>query len=238
MSGVVDVGEALELTFAAAPGSNVTVSWLDPDQVPVIDGEFVPEVPANSGKFPRTLIPSGPGMWTAQFNAPGQPERYYVRARALIGPPPLAAIGDVGDQFGTMTQAQEGLAGHLVRAASSLLRQRARQDGLDVDVEVRAGRVDAEVAALTVANMVLRVMRNPNGLRAETTGPFSRTYDTTAAAGLLVVTDYDLAAVQPTNTAAMPDGLAGLGVGTIRVVPGMAPPVDRARWLGGPYGGV
>ena len=228
MSAVVDLGEAFELTFSGEPGQVVTTSFLDPYQGVVIDGEVVPESGTTPGDYPYVYTPSGAaGMWTVVFTAPGQPETYYVRARALLGPLPLAAVGDVAAQFGTLTAAQEGLTGHLVRAGSELLRLRARQAGMDVDADVAAGRISAEVAALTVANMVLRVLRNPNGLRAETVGPFSRTFDTTAAAGLLVVTDYDLAAV--TAAPVVPDGIAGLGIGTIRVVPGLAPPVCRAR---------
>lgn len=246
MSAVVDVGETLELTFSAPTGTQVTASWLNPDQVALIDAEPVPETPAGSGKFPKTFTPYVAGVWTGLFFGAGQSEAYYVRATPLLGPLPLAAIGDVRRQFGPLTPAQEGLAGHLVRAASSLLRQRTPS----IDQDVRTHRIDPDVAALTVTNMVLRVMRNPNGLRAETTGPFSRTYDTSSAAGLLVVTDYDLAAV--TAVTPLPAGLAGLGVGTIRVQPGMAPPVHplgghrripdrRGRagdWTGWPYGGL
>lgn len=238
MSAVVDVGDAIEVTFTTVPGATVTVTWLDPYQVAVLDGVDVQESPAGSGKYPKTFVATASGMWTAQFTASGTTsavERYYVRASALTGPPPLAAVGDVAGQFGTMTLAQEGLTGYLVRAASALLRQYARQAGLDLDADITAGRLDPEVAALTVANMVLRVLRNPNGLRAETTGPFSRTYDTSAAAGLLVVTDYDLAAV--TTDPAIPDGTASLGIGTIRVTPGLAPPVGYPRRYGGQYGG-
>lgn len=234
MSGVVDVGEAFEVTFYAAPGALVTASFLDPDQLPVVDGETVIESPADSGKYPKTFVPSVAGVWTVLMNAPGQPQTYWIRARPLLGPLPFAVVGDIVDQFGTMTTAQEGLAGHLVRAASALLRQQVP----DLQGNVTSGKIDPEVAALAVTNMVLRVMRNPRGLRAETTGPFSRTYDTSAAAGLLVVTDDDMAAVTPVEEPPpLPDGLGGLGIGTIRVVPGMAPPVDRARWIGGPYGG-
>jgi len=234
MSGVVDVGEALELTFEASPSALVTASWLDPDQMPVIDAEEVVENPAASGKYPKTFVPTVAGVWTAMFLGPGQPQTYWIRARALLGPLPFAVVGDVRDQFGSMTTAQEGLAGHLVRAASALLRHQVPE----LQANVTAGKVDAEVAALAATNMVLRVMRNPQGLRAETTGPFSRTYDTTAAAGLLVVTKDELAAVTPVEEPApLPDGLGGLGIGTIRVVPGMAPPVDRAFWIGGPRGG-
>jgi len=237
MSAVVDVGDAIEVTFTTVPGADVLVSWLDPYQVAVDDAVEVDESPDGSGKYPKTFVPTTAGMWTAQFSASGTTsavERYYVRASAVSGPPPLASVGDVTAQFGTMTLAQEGLTAYLVRAASALLRQRARQEGLDLDADIAAGRLDPEVAALTVANMVLRVLRNPNGLRSETTGPFSRTYDTTAAAGLLVVTDYDLAAV--TTPVAIPDGIASLGVGTIRVTPGLAPPVGYPYRWGAPRG--
>lgn len=224
MSGVVDVGEAFELTFSGSAGQTVTTSFLDQQQNVIIDGEVVPESSTTAGDYPYVYTPTAPGMWTVVFYGPGQPEAYYVRARPLLGALPYAAVDDVAAQQ-PLTSAQEGLAAHLVRAGSELLRLRARQAGQDLDADLAAGRITAETAALTVANMVLRVLRNPNGLRSETTGPFSRTYDTTAAAGLLVVTDYDLAAVTPAEV--VPDGLAGLGVGTIRVVPGLAPTVHH-----------
>jgi hypothetical protein len=201
-------------------------------QATVIDNEYVPEVPAASGKFPRTFIPTDAGVWTVWFYGPGQPERYYIRAAALTGPPPYAAIGDIAAQWppgSTLTAAQEGLAGHLVRAASSKLRHHLRLAGFDLDDALRTGGVDPDVAALTVTNMVLRVMHNPERLRAKSVGPFARTYDTSAAAGELVVTDDDLASVTPTTVTPLPDGLGGLGVGTISIQPGMAPPV-RPRW--------
>lgn len=222
MSGIVDVGEAIELTFHATTGSTVVASWLDPDQNTVIDSVSVPESPPSSGAFPKIFTPSVAGIWTALFETPGQPERYYIRAVTLTGPLPFAVVGDIAAQWdGTLSVAKEALAGHLVRAGSALLRHHVP----DLDANLVAGKVSREVAALTVTNMVLRVMRNPRGLRAETTGPFSRTYDTSVAAGLLVVTEEDVKAVTPVpDPVTLPDGLAGIGVGTIRVLPGMAPP--------------
>jgi hypothetical protein len=239
MTAVVDTGEAIELTFITVPGATVVVNWLDPYLTPVLDSVAVTESPPASGKFPKTFIPTSPNMWTAQFIASGTTsaiEEYHVRARALLGPLPFAAVGDVAAQFGSMTPAQAGLTAHLTRAGSTLLRLRARQAGLDMDADLASGRLTHEAAALAVVNMVLRVLRNPNGLRAETVGPFSRTFDTTAAAGLLVVTDTDLSIVTPPPV--VPEGVAGLGVGTIRVVPGMAPPVGwpfRGGWSGRGY---
>lgn len=239
MSGVVDVGEAFELTFQAAPGANVTASFLDPMQDTVIDNEYVPEVPANSGKFPKTFVPTDAGMWTVWFHGPGQPERYYIRAASLTGPPPYAAVADVAIQFvpgGTLTAAQEGLTQHLVVAASAKLRHHARLLGIDIDGGIRTGSIDPDVAALAVSNMVLRVLRNPEGLRAKTVGPFSRTYDTSAAAGLIVVTDDDLSGVTPTGPTDGPTSLGALGIGTVTIQAGMMPPY-RPPYRNVRYGG-
>lgn len=196
MSAVVDVGDAIELTFTTVAGATVTVSWLDPDQVAVIDAEAVTENPAGSGLFPKTLVVSSAGVWTAEFRASGTTsavERYYVRATALSGPPPFAAVGDVTAQYGSMTAAEESLAGWLLRAASNMVRARRPT----IDQQISAGLVSQDMAALAVTNMVLRVLRNPSGLRSETVGPFSRSYDTTVAAGLLVFTDAEDQLIAP-----------------------------------------
>lgn len=226
MTAVAYVGSAVELIFNTVPGATVSMSWLDPYQVPVLDNIDVDENPDGSGKYPYTFTLTAPDMWTAQFTASGTTtivERYYVRAIVPSGPPPFAAVGDVRAQYGDMTPAQESLAAWLIRAASNMIRSRVPL----IDQQITAGLVSAEMAALTVANMVLRVMRNPDGLRSEATGPFSRAWDTTAGAGLLVLTDYDLAAIEP--VVQVPEGLGALGVGTIRVTPGLAPTVHHHR---------
>lgn len=201
MSAVVDVGDALELTFTAAAGATVVVSWLDPDQIQVVDSVEVDEAPpSGSGRFPYTFVPTRAGVWTAQFTASGTAtavERYYVRATVVAGPPPLAAVGDVAGQFGSLTPAEEGLASWLLRAASQMVRARRPA----VDDLIAAGSLSGDLVALAVTNMVLRVLRNPAGLRSETVGPFSRSYDTSVAAGLLVLTADEEALLNPTATA-------------------------------------
>jgi hypothetical protein len=196
MSGVVDVGDALELTFTTTTGATVTASWYDPDLVPVFEDETVTESPGGSGRFPYTFLVDRPGMWKAVFAASGTVtanDAYYVRARSLSGLAPLAAVGDVGEQYGSMSAAQEQLTGVLIRAASQMIRGRRA----DIDAQIAAGTVSGDLVALAVSNMVLRVLRNPSGLRSETVGPFSRAYDTTYAAGLLVLTADDEALINP-----------------------------------------
>jgi hypothetical protein len=228
MSGVVDVGDAIELTFATATGATVLVSWFDPNMDAVIDQQAVAEEPAGSGSYPYTFLATDAGVWTAQFTASGTAtavERYYVRATALTGPAPLAAIGDVAGQYGTLTPAQESLTGWLLRAASQMVRARFP----NIDAQLAAGTLDRDVVALAVTNMVLRVLRNPGGLRSETVGPFSRSWDTRVAAGLLVITDDEAAMFTPVIT--LPATVNP--VGTVLLRPGLAPPpkgLSRRGW--------
>lgn len=215
---ITDVGDALELTFQTVTGATVTVDWVDPAGVTVLDGIAVTETPSGSGRYPFTFLPTAAGMWTALFVASGAAtasEPYYVRARSVGGLAPLAAVGEVGEQYGTMTAAQEGLAAALLRAASSIIRGRVPT----VDTLIADGKLNPDLAALAAVSMVLRVMRNPGGLRSETVGPFSRTYDTTHAAGLLVLTEAEVGLLTPPAS-----GAAAARVGTIMMRPGLAPP--------------
>ncbi|MBQ1047857.1 hypothetical protein KBX50_05210 [Micromonospora sp. C51] len=212
---VVDVGDAVELTFTTTPGATVTVSWYDPDGSTVLDSVAVPESGTTPGAHQYTFAPASEGVWEARFHASGTVnavERYFVRARSLSGPPPLATVGEVAELFGTMTPAQETLTAALLRRASEMLRARFP----DLTDRVADGSIPADAPAMAVINMVLRVLRNPDGLRAETTGPFSRTYDTTVAAGLLVISDSEMALMAPAGTG------EALQVGTVMAHPGLA----------------
>lgn len=212
----VDVGDTVDITYNGATGSTVRVDWLDPDQQTVLADVAVTEQPTGSGKYPWAVMPAGPGTWTAVFRetvADVQIERFYVRAALPTGPAPLAVADDVREQFGTLTVAQQALTSALLRAASKLIRSRHPL----IDQLIRDGALDPDVVALGVTNMILRVLRNPGGLRSETIGPFSRTYDTTSAAGLLVITDAEDAMFTPPATQ---EG-AVLNVGTIRVRAGL-----------------
>lgn len=236
-----DVGDAFEATFHTTAGATVTVSWFSPAGATVLDAVSVAESTVTPGDFPFTFTLTEAGVWEARWTASGTVtavERFYVRARAVSGLPPLATVGEVAELYGTMTEAQEQLTAALLRRASEMIRGRR-----DIADRIAAGTLQPDDLAMTAINMVLRVLRNPNGLRAETTGPFSRTYDTSVAAGLLVLADYDLEALEAPER--LPDGLAGLGVGTIRVQPGLAPPAhpsgghvryrDRGQsWAGWP----
>ncbi|MGC4886697.1 hypothetical protein [Micromonospora sp. DT227] len=214
---LVTVGDALELTFTTTPGADVTVCWINPAGDIVQQDLPVSEASGTPGAYPVTLLPSSPGVWEARFTASGTvtaSDSYYVRARAVGGPPPLATIGEVQGMFRPLTDAEQGLTKELLRRASHMLRTNLPRFA----ERVAAGQLDPDTLGHAVINMVLRVLRNPGGLRAETVGPFSRTFDIGSAAGLLVVTDAEVAMLSPNTSQAA--AVAATAVGTIRASPG------------------
>lgn len=220
----VDVGDAVEYTFLATTGATVTVSWIAPDGTTAIDAVTVPEKPAGSGQYPYTVVPNQPGMWEALYTVSGTQvgvEKLYLRVVPITGPPPLATVGEVEAQFGKLSPGQTALTSTLLRAASKLIRSRFPK----IDAQIAAGVLDPEVVALAAVSMVLRVLRNPQGLRSEAVGPFSRAYDTSAAAGLVVLTADEESILVPARART---GRAG----TIMARPGLAPyPYGIRRWM-------
>lgn len=223
----VDVGDAFELTFTTATGATVRHSWYNPADLPVYELQPIVENPVGSGRYPQVFQADESGLWTVRVVVTGTAtaqEEHYVYARPVPAEKPLAVLGHVVEQFGALTTAQEGLTNALLRAASKMIRARIPA----LDEMLADGRLDPDLVALAVTNMVLRVLRNPGGLRAETVGPFSRTYDTTYAAGLLVLTKDEAAILTPTVTAAN----AVSPIGTARIVPGLAPGRRHGGWYG------
>ncbi len=214
----VDVGDAFELVFTTTTGATVRRSWYDPADQPVVELEPVAEYPPGSGRYPYVFQATSPGIWTARVTVTGttnQVEEHFVYARPVPAEKPLAVTGHVSEQYGTLTAAQEGLTSALLRTASKLVRQRFPR----VDAQIVAGLIDPEVVALVVTNMVLRVLRNPGGLRSETIGPFSKSYDVGEAAGLLAITKAEEGMLTPVRA-----GSTAFAIGTVMMRPGLAPP--------------
>lgn len=215
----VDVGDAFELIFTTTPGATVLRSWYDPDDVPVAELQPVAENPAGSGRYPYTFQATSPGMWTVRVTVSGTAtavEEHYVYARAIPAVKPLAATGHIAEQFGALSGDQETLVASLIRAASAMIRARIPL----VDTMIGDGRLNPDLVALAITNMVLRVLRNPSGLRSEAIGPFSRAYDTKYAAGQLVIGEEELGLLTPV---VVDPALAPFPVGTAWLRPGMAP---------------
>jgi hypothetical protein len=218
---LTDVGDAIEITFTGPTGATVTVTWIDPHGLHVLDTTAVPENPTGSGLYPLTVVGTTPGMWTALFTATGTVTAVQTFYQSFIdptGPPPLATVGDYIDLFGPLPAARQTVVKALMRRASELVRDRYP----GIDARITAGTVAANSAAMAVMNMAARVMRNPAGLRSETIGPISKSYDTDASSGWLTFTDADAALIDPTTTATTTGG-ARSTVRTIRIGAGLAP---------------
>jgi hypothetical protein len=217
---VPDVGDAIEITFNAPTGATVTVSWYDPEGTVVLNNTTVNENPGGSGKYPVVLLGSAAGQWRATFTASGAVtavETYFETFADPSGPPPLATLSEYTDLFGSLSITRQAVAKALLRRASQLVRDRFPT----IDATIVAGTTPGNSVAMAVLNMVARVLRNPSGLRSETTGPFSRTYDATASSGYLALTSDDIALIDPSvdPTASKRRGK----VATIRMQPGLAP---------------
>jgi hypothetical protein len=186
----VDIGDTVEIAFTTTPAATVTATWSRPDGQVVLDQIPVPETPAGSGRYPATFLGDAEGLWQAVFRASGTAravEPYYVRFRPITGPAPYATVDEYTELFGSLSAPRESLVRALLRRASQLVRDTHPR----VDARIASGVVSADTVGLTVLNMTARVMRNPNGLRSETTGPFTRAYDPDLASGLLTLTPAD-----------------------------------------------
>lgn len=97
----------------------------------------------------------------------------------------LASVGDVEDAFGAVSDEIAPRVDQLLRVASAVARQKAP----GIDDRIAAGTVDALVVAAVVGEVVARALRNRAGVKSQTTGPFSTTYDDRVAAGFVYLTD-------------------------------------------------
>jgi hypothetical protein len=121
---------------------------------------------------------------------------------------PFATPDDV-DALRPLDPDERGRAEVLLRYACA----RIRKDVPDIDARIASGALDPDLAQQVAVDMVSRVLRNPDGVRQETVGPSSVSYDTSVAVGKLVLTDDELAALLPNPT--------GLGIGTARLGAGL-----------------
>lgn len=224
-----EVGDAVELIFTTNPAATVTVDVYDGAGVKVVTADPVPESATIDGSYPYTFIGSSPGTWRLVFTAAGTAvavEEYAESFRIVPGPAPFATSGDYIELYGSLSAAREAALRALLRAASQLI----RDNYPGIDAQISAGTIPRGNVKTAVINMARRVLLNPNGLRSETTGPFSRAYDTSIASGFLELTDNDSGLLLPPVGAGKKQK-----AGTIRVAGGLVPParapIYRSRGL-------
>lgn len=225
-----DVGDAIELTYTTVPGAIVTMDWIHLPSGAILQNDV--EVPEDApGQYPITLIGPLAGRYEARFTASGTVtavESYFEDFEALGGPPPLATLGEYTELYGGLSAARAATAKNLIKRASQLI----RDNTANIDARILDGIVPEGNVTMAVLNMVVRVMRNPGGLRSETTGPFSRSYDMDAASGMLELTENDLLLLAPPLAGARS---ARQRMGTARITGGLVPKPHRRGWGHGPY---
>lgn len=107
--------------------------------------------------------------------------------------PNPATTTDVENRWRPLTAAEVNVVDTLLGDAWSILT--ARRPTLEADIT--AGTVSEANVVRILANMVLRVMKNPEGKRSETIDDYSYTRDNALSAGELHVTDAELADITP-----------------------------------------
>jgi len=128
---------------------------------------------------------------------------------------PFATADDVED-LRPLDADERDRAAVLLRYASAQIRRQLP----DIDARIAAGQLDADLARYVTVQMVVRVLRNPDGVLQETVGPSSISYDRTQSTGQLALAPDELAMLTPAPT--------GIGIGTARLGAG----------LGGGPGGI
>ena len=114
----------------------------------------------------------------------------------------------------TLTAQETATAAYLLAQVAREFRSRV----VNLDARVASGEINSASVAFAAAQVVRRVLMNPNAIAQEsvTTGPFTKsaTRDKSVASGLLYVGHSDIAHFLP--------AVAGMKVGTLRVAPGLA----------------
>lgn len=124
----------------------------------------------------------------------------------------LANITDVEEILGTISDSGDiALTNALIRRASAMVRDAV----VNIDLRLANSTLDSQTVADVVADMVIRVLRNPEGVKQETIGPTATTYDPTVASGRLFIDPEQLYMLTPSIAVRSP-------VGTIRTVPVLA----------------
>jgi hypothetical protein len=197
-----NVDDAVALTFEAVAGISVTATVTGPygsaAPVPVAPDATTP------AHYPFTFIPDATGIWRVTFRGSGAAvatETYTVTVTdPATGAAPYATSATIEAMWRDMTAEEETRADTLCRYASEIIRAKVPT----LDARIAAGKVAADLPALICAQMVLRVLRNPSGVAAETVGPWSVTYGSsgTQATGALLLTDEDMALLTGTPVGA------------------------------------
>ncbi len=189
-----NVGDAVALTFEAVAGISVTAEIINPAGQRSAPVTVTPDTD-NPAHYTLTFIPDAIGIWRVHFAGSGQAvasETYTVEVDdEASGRAPYATAATIAAMWRPLSSEETGRADALCRYASEIIRTRVPS----LDDRIAAGKVSSVVAQWVCAAMVLRVVRNPSGVAAESVGPWSVTYGSsgTQATGALYLSDEELA---------------------------------------------
>lgn len=117
---------------------------------------------------------------------------------------PFATVDDVNELRPLDDEERSFVTALLPYAAAKI-----RRNVPAIDANITAGLLDPLIAQYVNIQMIVRVLRNRDGIRQETVGPSSITYDTTQAIGQLMITPDELTELTAPKT--------GLGIGSVRL---------------------
>lgn len=130
----------------------------------------------------------------------------------------FAQVSDVGTMLApaTIEGSEIPKVGGLLRRASMIIRSQVWM----VDQRIAEGTLDPQAVSDVAVDIVLRYLRNEEGIKQETIGPIATTYDPLVAAGRLFLDPGELFLLQPPQA-------AKATVGTMHTVPALTPRHDR-----------
>lgn len=137
----------------------------------------------------------------------------------------FADISDVEEMIGEIDAMDVDKVKGYLRRASTLIRSSVAH----IDLRIAQQTLDAQTVADIATDMVIRVLRNEEGVKQETIGPTAVTYDPTVASGRLFLSPDELFTLTP-------PAAVRASVGTINTVPSLAPRgrfgavLPRRRW--------
>jgi hypothetical protein len=110
--------------------------------------------------------------------------------------PNPVVVADLEARFRSLTDDEQTVAQALLDDAWAILLGQKP----NLDAQMAAGDVAEELVRFVVAAMVLRVLRNPNGVRQWSVDDYSETRDAALSAGALYLSPDELGLLSPPGT--------------------------------------
>lgn len=128
---------------------------------------------------------------------------------------------DIEARFRTLSSAEEPVAQALLDDAWVIVKSAVP----DIETRISTGVLDLGVATFVVCAMVLRVLRNPDGVRQWSVDDYSETRDSVLSGGVLYVSDAEADLLTGRNRAVLPRAMS------VQISSDVEARTDRAPYL-------